>query len=184
MNELETQHVHEFRIRSSILLLLIKGAIAWIMLTLCVYTFDVFVVSLVQNGTEYDIGPVVLNAETLVALVPFLHFIVNVLYGGLILYTTLSWVYEYSMIKQDEVLTHRGILFSHEHVYEMGDIKTIEVVQGFWGKLFNTGTVKLYAHRAQKYVFLRNISSPHAIAAHIRDLHPTPDVLDESVSKS
>lgn len=183
MNELETQHVHEFRIRSSVLLLLIKGAIAWIALTVCTYAFDVLVVSLVGNGNKYSLGAVVLSAESLVTFVPLFDFILNTIYGVLVLYITLSWIYEYSMIKKSDILTHRGIVFSHEQVYEMGDIKTIEVVQGFWGKLFNTGTVKLYAHRAQKNVFLRTVSSPHAIAAHIRDLHPAPDVLEETTGK-
>lgn len=183
MNELETQHVHEFRIRSSIPFLLIKGVIAWVVLTLCTYTFDALVVALVESGSEYSFGAVVISAETLVPFVPLIHFIINTVYGGLVLFITLSWIYEYSMIKNSEVLTHRGIMFSHEQVYEMADIKTIEVVQGFWGKLFNTGTVKLYAHRAQKNIFLRSVSGPHAIAAHIRDLHPAPDVLDETVSK-
>lgn len=178
MNDLETQNVHEFRIRSSLQFLLLKGAIAWLVLAILAYIYDASLVALVQNGNEYNLGLFVLNGENLLSNTPLFHFFVNAFYGLLLLHITLSWIYEYSMIKPGEILTHRGILFSHEQVYEIADIKTIEVKQGMWGKLFNTGTVRLYAYSAQKYVSLRNIAEPHAVAARVRELHPVPLSID------
>ncbi len=178
MNELETQNVHEFRIRSSLLLLLLKGTIAWLVLAVLTYVFDSLLVSLLESGAQYNLGLFIVSGDGLLGNSPLFHFIANAIYGLLVLHITLSWIYEFSMIKPDEILTHRGIFFTHEHIYEIADIKTIEVHQGLWGKIFNTGTVQLYAHRAQKYIYLRNIAQPHAVAARIHELHPTPDSLE------
>lgn len=66
----------------------------------------------------------------------------------------------------------------------MEDIKSIEIIQGMFGKIFNTGTVKLFAHRAQQYVLLSGVRRPAAIAAHIQRLHLSPESVLPVVSRS
>ena len=78
-------------------------------------------------------------------------------------------------VSHDEVaIVHNGIIFSHEDVYQMEDVKSIDVAQGFWGKIFNTGTVEFYAFRMHKNIYLDDINDPYAVAANIHQMHPMP----------
>ncbi len=170
MNELETQNLHEQTIRKSILVLLVKGGIAWMLLALMYYGFDTIPSWLAGTNAGTSLNTATLNSpQTL------LHFILNLLFGWLILYVVLSWIFEYYILKKDSILVRRGIIFSHENIYQMEDVKTIEVSEGFWGKIFKIGTVHFYAFRAQKHVYLSNISNPSAVAAEIHALHTAPE---------
>jgi membrane protein YdbS with pleckstrin-like domain len=86
----------------------------------------------------------------------------------------LHWFYEYYIIQADAIIVHRGIIFSKQDVFQMEDVKSIDVSEGFWGKIFNTGTVEFYAFRMHKEIYLNNVPNPYEIAAQIHTLHPTP----------
>lgn len=170
MNELETQNLHDYTIRKSVITLLLKGGFAWFLLALMDYGFDRL--PAVLQGTTLSNN---VNLENLSAGQPTFHLILNVLFGWLMLYVVLAWVFEFYIIKNDSIIVRNGIIFSREDVYQMEDIKTINVYQGFWGKIFNTGTVSFYAFRAQKHVYLSGVDKPNAVAAHIYEIHPGPE---------
>jgi membrane protein YdbS with pleckstrin-like domain len=172
MNELETQNLnpHDYVIRRSVVSLILKGAFAWILLALMNYGFD-WLMSVPQNlsfGTA-------LNTSAVIARLPVFQLVLNVLFGWLMLYIVLDWVFEYFIIKNDTIVLRRGIIFSHEDVYQMEDVKTINVYQGFWGKLFNTGTVSFFDASVRKPEYLSGIDNPNAIAAEIYKIHPGPE---------
>lgn len=119
-------------------------------------------------GTSLDVSAVM-------ARLPLFQLILNFLFGWLLLYIVLDWVFEYFIIKNDAIVLRRGIIFSHEDVYQMEDVKTINVYQGFWGKLFNTGTVSFFDASVGKPEYLSGIDSPNVIAAEIYKIHPDPE---------
>lgn len=177
MNELESQHVHEFRIRKSVKILLLKGAFAWLLLAAMDFGFDQ-IPTLLSGIDGRRFGSLLLNTDGAVTPNPLFHLTMNVLYGWLLLYIVLSWVFEYYIIKHDSIIVRKGIIFSDENAYQMEDIKTIEVFQGFFGKLFNMGTLRLFAFRARQDIVLTGIDRPHRVAAHIHELHPAPQLLE------
>jgi membrane protein YdbS with pleckstrin-like domain len=172
MNELEIQNLHEHTIHKSVLVLLFKGGFAWLLLAALDYGFYALILYL--PGTNLATFT---NIQTLSSPLPLFHFILNFLFGWLLLYVILDWVFEYYIIKEDSIVVRQGIIFSHENVYQIEDVKTIEVNQGFFGKIFKIGTVHFYAYRAQKHIYLNNISNPNTIAAHIHELHPAPETV-------
>ncbi len=177
MNELEAHNLHEHTIRSSITVLLFRGAVAWLLFAVLSYGVDelpIVLQMLVDRGTEFSFFTV----EDAIQGLALMHFVLNILYGGLLLYVVLSWIFEYYIIRPDAIVVRQGILFSHEHLYQMEDIKSIEVHESFWGKLFMFGTIEFFAHRAQQKVFLRSIENPHSVAAHIHEMHPAPETVE------
>lgn len=176
MNELEEQNLHEHIVRKSVAVLILEGGIAWILMALIDYGFDSLPVFL-QGTAGNNFNTALLNPAALTAAQPLFHLTFNILYGWLIFYVILSWVFEYYIIKSDSIIIHRGIIFSREDVFQIEDVKTVEVIQGFWGKLFRLGTIHFYAFRANKHVYLNHISSPEMIAAHLHSLHPAPETV-------
>jgi membrane protein YdbS with pleckstrin-like domain len=110
------------------------------------------------------------------------HFVLNVLYGAVVLYIVLTWVYDYFLVRSDAIVVRNGILFSSEELYQMEDIKTITVQQGFWGKLFNIGAIRFYAHQADREVILHSVDAPNKVAAHIHSLHPAPATVQMKIN--
>ena len=171
MNELETQNLHEYAIRQSVVILVLKGGTAWIILTIISFGLD-RLPDILFNLTKLAIFNFAIPSETLALL----HLFLNILLGWLILSIVLGWFFEYYIIKPDCIIVRKGIVFSHEDVFQIEDVKTIDIYQGLWGKIFRTGTLKFFAYRAQKMVCLNSIDNPHAIAALINSLHPVPEI--------
>ncbi len=178
MDGLEDKNAHEHTVRKSVLVLLFKGGFAWLLLALMDYAFDSL--PALFQGTNFGAA---INTQALSSSQPLFHFILNVLYGWLLLYVILSWVFEYAVIKPDSIVTRKGIIFSDENVYQIEDVKTIEIIQGAIGKIFHIGTVHFYAFRAQKHIYLRGVSQPDVIASHIHELHPMPENVHFKTSK-
>jgi membrane protein YdbS with pleckstrin-like domain len=182
-NELEELKVHEFRIRRSVLYLLARGAFLWIVGLFVVLGFDRVLLQAASENS-WSVGSLVFDFDTIANFSLWSHVVLFTLYGALSLFVVLHWYYEYYLIQPDSIFVHRGIVFSSEQAFQMEDIKSIEIIQGMFGKIFNTGTVKLFAHRAQQYVLLSGVRRPAAIAAHIQRLHPSPESVLPVVSRS
>lgn len=172
MNELENQNVEQHVVHKSIPILLLKVGIAWLIMTIADLIIN-------QMPAAYQ-SLSGLNGQALLSWVNtdnyqiFANLILNVIFGWIILYVVLSWFLEYYIIRDDAVIVRSGIIFSEEDIFQMEDVKSIEIHQGFWGKMFKTGTLKIYAFRVHKDIKLSHIPDPYTIASRIHEMHPTP----------
>ncbi len=165
MSESDTENLKEHVIHHSLLLLLVKGGIAWVILTFVDYLID-----LLPNAATWlntHLTTFTINVQTITSSAPLNHFIINILYGWLVLYVVLSWVFNYYIIKKDVIFIRNGIIFSHEYTYQIADIKGIIIQQGILAKMLNTGSIKLSIFRVDKEIILFNIDNPKQIALHI-----------------
>lgn len=165
MSESETENLKEHVIHHSLLVLLIKGGIAWAILTFIDYFID-----LLPNAAAWinaHATTVTINIQSITSSAPLNHLVINILYGWLVLYVVLSWVFNYYIIKKDVIFIRNGIIFSHEYTYQIADIKGIIIQQGILAKILNTGSIKLNIFRAEKEIILFNIDNPKEISLHI-----------------
>ncbi len=172
MNELENQNVGQYVVHKSIPILLLKGGIAWFIMTIADLVLNR--VPAVYQWVSGLNGQAVLRWANADNYQFFAALILNLIFGWIILYVVLSWFLEYYIIRSDAIIVRSGIIFSHEDVFQMEDVKSIDIYQGFWGKMFKTGTLKVYAFRVHKEIRLSDISDPYAVAAMIHEMHPTP----------
>ena len=173
MNELENQYLEQYLIHKSVVILIVKGAFAWLLLALFDFAIDQLPL-LTQLSATYNLSSTASLLQSLASAQSLFHLVVNALFGWLILYTVLSWFFEYYIINSDSIIVRKGIIFTREDVYQMEDVKSIDVAQGFWGKLFRIGTLEFYAFRMRREVYLRHIADPFGVAALIHRLHPSP----------
>jgi hypothetical protein len=154
-------------IHQSVPILLLRGGIAWFLLIVSDYIYDLLpaLSSFAESSGSFT--------NYLYSSQSLFHLIINLLFGWLILFVVLNWFYEYYIIQNDAIIVRHGIIFSKEDVYQMEDVKSIDVSQGFFGKLFNTGTVEFFAFRMNQAVYLNHIASPYKVATLIHSLHPT-----------
>lgn len=165
MSESETENLKEHVIHHSLLLLLIKGGIAWAILTFFDYLIDLLPNAAIWINTHTTTFSI--NVQSITSSAPLNHFIINILYGWLVLYVVLSWVFNYYIVKKDVIFIRNGIIFSHEYTYQIADIKGITIQQGILAKILNTGSIKLNIFRVEKEIILFNIDNPKEIALHI-----------------
>ncbi|MDR3643262.1 MAG: PH domain-containing protein [Candidatus Doudnabacteria bacterium] len=170
MNALEIPNLREYTIHKSVVVLLFKGGFAWLLLVLTSYGFN----------RLQDLSSLAGRASISGDAPSIFQLILHILYGWLILYVILSWFFEYYIVRKDAIIIKKGIIFTREDVFQIEDVKIIDIVQGFMGKLLKYGTMKIYAFRSQRWVYLENIDNPHAIAAFIHSLHPAPMTVQRS----
>jgi membrane protein YdbS with pleckstrin-like domain len=84
----------------------------------------------------------------------------------------MQWLNEYYEISATKIIYRRGILFRKADDYPIHDIKFIEVDQGFFGQMFNFGTVTLLNLRRVKYAEMYLIHNPLRYARVVEELVP------------
>ncbi len=170
MNELENIDLHEHLVRKSVSVLLFKGTIVWFL-----YFFADWLLKLWQNNKEAISANLFSQNQTFVLLDTTSSFfytdlVIKLIFGFLLLFVVLAWVYEYYIFKQDRIIIRKGIVFSSEEVYHTENIHEAEVVQGLVGKILDTGTLKLTygARGVEKVLYLNHIPRPYHVAGHIK----------------
>jgi uncharacterized membrane protein YdbT with pleckstrin-like domain len=84
------------------------------------------------------------------------------------IWITLFWSSSYYVITPKYVTVKRGVFYTYEKVYNIEKTESVTFTQGFWGKIFNYGTVKVFNPALREDVFIRNIPSPDKFAELIR----------------
>ncbi|KXK08989.1 MAG: Bacterial membrane flanked domain protein [Microgenomates bacterium OLB22] len=87
-----------------------------------------------------------------------------------------QWVYEYYEIYPDRVIHRRGLIFQTREHWSLTNIVEIELQQGFLGKIFNWGTIKLLDREQRQKFSLYMIHNPHKYYAVLRRLTPQADL--------
>ena len=91
------------------------------------------------------------------------------------MYIVLEWVSEYYEISPYAVVHKRGVLFKKEDRYGMQNIKQVTLVQGFFGRILNYGTINLFDWRLSKCAELYAIHNPHRYTRILEKLLPNVD---------
>ncbi len=95
-----------------------------------------------------------------------------------VLIITLTWVNEYYEVSPGQIIHKRGILIRKENTYTCQHIQTIDLDQGFIGRIFNYGTLTLYSPALEDKIYLNNIDKPQEYIEKIKK------ILDYEVSEN
>lgn len=77
---------------------------------------------------------------------------------AIVLYLFLSWIFNYYYFKGDLLIHKRGIIWTTTDEYILSEVEVAIWEQGFFGKIFNFGTIKLFFSN-QEFV-LKRIPNP------------------------
>lgn len=89
-------------------------------------------------------------------------YFIAIMLGKLVLtlYVVLDWLNEYYEITPN-LLTHRkGILWQKEEDYDLRHIKSLGIQQGFFGKLFNYGSISFYERELRETKLMYLVHNP------------------------
>ncbi len=90
-------------------------------------------------------------------------------------YIVVQWVNEYYEIYPKEVIYKRGFLVKQEERHLVEHIGSMKIDQGFFGRIFNFGTIKLFNWTTEKDVLLYLIHNPLKYEHILEDLLPEAD---------
>ncbi|MCS7092728.1 MAG: PH domain-containing protein [Patescibacteria group bacterium] len=85
----------------------------------------------------------------------------------LICYVILSWVSNYYVLKDKELIIVSGILVRKEQSISLSGAQSITYEMSIIGRILNYGNVHLYSPVLQKEVYLSGVSEPKSIAEEI-----------------
>lgn len=169
MNELEEINLHEHLVRKSVAVLLFKGALAWLAYFIADYLLQFWE----NNRQTISLLPYYQTQAWVFfqnSWQVYAYWGIKLIFGLAFLYIILSWIYEYYIFKIDRIIVRQGILFSRETIYELENVRSVDVVQGLIGKILDTGTVKfVYGARGlEKTIYLTHIPRPYHVAGHAK----------------
>lgn len=153
-------------VRQSIALLLLRLVVIEILSSFIVVIFNGFLISSVTINT---IQPLIVQFN-----VPIYIFLV-ILKIILVIYVVLQWVNEYYKITPKEIIHKKGFIFKKEEKYKIYHVAEISLEQGFFGKIFNCGTIKLFDWATDKTAYLYLIHNPVRYKNVLHKLIPEAD---------
>ena len=185
---MESDNVSSVRVlHQSVVLLGLKGAIAWIFTTILFLGFEYFLSAVHTVAVTPSLFNRTFDVSSLFTYVTSANLLIHILmlfiYGWLIMFIVFQWIYNVYIIEPKHVITRRGIVFTIEDRFNMQAMQAIEVKQGLLGKLFNYGTLRLYNPELEKEVTLYQISNPYKEANFIKQFCPTIDMI-HGISKA
>ncbi len=102
---------------------------------------------------------------------------INLLELLALFYAAIRWHNHYYIVKEDRILTNRGVFLKHQWVFAIRNIESIDLEQGFFGRIFNFGTLYFHAPTLNKKISMWGISSPRRKEMVIERLLPaTQDI--------
>lgn len=153
-------------VRQSIALLLLRLVVIEILASFVIVVFNGFLISSV---TINAIQPLIVqfNVPIYISLVVFKII--------LVIYVVLQWVNEYYKITPKEIIHKKGFIFKKEEKYKIYHVAEISLEQGFFGKIFNCGTIKLFDWATDKTAYLYLIHNPVRYKNVLHKLIPEAD---------
>jgi len=107
-----------------------------------------FFVSSINPNTLYSVGTLAYVGLILIKLI----FMVLIIF---------QWLENYYEVRPGKVIYKAGLFKRDEKEFDCPDITKIDLSQGFWGRLFNFGTIILYVKPSNDSFSLSNIPNPH-----------------------
>lgn len=126
----ETENIKPFR--GSIILLALK-------LTLLTVIFDLFYSLIFYILSQYlNLLP---NSYDLHLILIFAFIVKTIIEVSFLIYIILSWSNTLFYIKDNHLVTKRGVFHTYEDVYDFKTIRAIEVEQSLIGKILHFGNI-------------------------------------------
>jgi len=98
-------------------------------------------------------APDVWSFLTVLLAVGFVEMIV-------LFYAVIRWHNHYNMLRSDRILTSRGVFLRRQRLFAIKNIESISVRQGIIGKIFNFGTLHLYAPTLNHQIKMLGVNDP------------------------
>lgn len=95
-------------------------------------------------------------------------------------YVLLAWLNEYYEISTERIAHIRGVFFTKEKRYDLGNIRQIIIRQSLIGRLLNYGTIEFYDYAVKKYYQLYLIHNPMKYFNLLRKIVPDHDEIEET----
>lgn len=91
------------------------------------------------------------------------------------IFVIVQWLNEYYEISTDNIMHRRGLVLRREERHLLEHIGSVKLDQGFLGRIFNFGTLRLFNWTSEKYVYLFLIHNPRKYMQILEDLLPEAD---------
>lgn len=91
---------------------------------------------------------------------------------GFLIFVIGQWLNEYYEITTSEIIYRRGLIFKREDKHKLDHIGSVELQQGFLGRIFNYGTLKLFVWTTEKEVLMYLIHNPRKYQNILEELLP------------
>jgi membrane protein YdbS with pleckstrin-like domain len=98
----------------------------------------------------------------------FLFIILNIIKIILLITIALKWVTSSYTIAPEEIRHKTGILSHKEKVYSCKNMQEVIYTQGFWGRIFNFGSIEILNPAIREKIILRSIPNPEKYTEIIR----------------
>lgn len=108
---------------------------------------------------------------------------INVIELAVLFYATVRWHNHYYLLRPDKILTSRGVFLRRQRFFAVKNIESISVHQGVIGRLFNFGTLYLYAPTLNHRIKMFGINAPCGKERIIEQLLPSA-LLDGKKSRN
>lgn len=153
-------------IRQSIFFLSLRIIVIELIASFFVIAFHSLITSeVVRNNIGSDF--VIFNIPFFIVLV--------VLKTILLLFVIMQWLNEYYEITTNDVVYRKGVFMRHEERHKLEHIGSVNLEQGFFGELFNFGTLKLFNWTIEKDILLYLIHNPKKYQKILEALLPDAD---------
>lgn len=157
----------EVVLRKSLFVLVLRGAWAWLIILMLSIIADQ-VILMLQNS--YSLPYISLLNGRQISFDSIFRFVLLLFYGAMLLYVVLSWVMQYFVIREHDVIKKSGILIINESEMDLEEVDSVKVHQGVLGRFFDFGRIELHNPRVGETMVLESVKHPHQIANKIESL--------------
>ena len=84
------------------------------------------------------------------------------------LFVCLAWYRNYYKIENNQIIWHRGIIFSRETIFVINQRMEFSVEEGFWEKLLDYGSIKIKLDAKEQFVILA-VSNPRYLLGKLQE---------------
>lgn len=147
--------VQSIEVRQSLWILVGKYLLFYLVFTL-IAVFLFVVREMLITDVNYIIALLILHVFALIVMFTLLF----------------QWVDHRYLITSQKIVQMSGVIFQREKICAVRNIESVTLSQSIFQKLFQYGTVKLYAPTHDKVIFLKGIPHPERYAAYIDAILP------------
>jgi len=91
------------------------------------------------------------------------HTVKNILEIYLVIWIVLKWIHNVYYLTEKNIIKRSGILNTDEQIFDLKRIRSVDIHQGFIGKLLNYGDITIQTSASGGYqqdIYLTGISYP------------------------
>ncbi len=137
----------DYNVKTSIVVVIRKVVLAEIVLASIAFLFNFFVFSggnlVVKTSSTFYIGSFFLVINLTIFICLFL-----------------GWNYRYYVISQDGISSNTGVVFRKTKSIDIPSIRSISINQGFFGRIFNYGTIVLESPVLSEKFYMHYLPTP------------------------